>query len=98
MVVLAVSDERADAHNSVVDVLRKLVAKGCPNVRIALADKIVCGCKPGEVGHSLQVTHDDACFHANGRRTAWECSDRGRLSHTGSAGGAVRRHLLHDFT
>jgi hypothetical protein len=38
-------------------VLRKLVAKGCPNVRIALADKIVCGCKPGEVGHSLQVPH-----------------------------------------
>ena len=35
------------------------------NVRIGLADKIVGGREPGEVGHSLQVPDDDAWFHAD---------------------------------
>jgi hypothetical protein len=29
------------------------------------ADKIVGGPEPGEVGHSLQVPHDDAWLHAS---------------------------------
>jgi hypothetical protein len=64
MIALAVSDERADAHDGVVDVFRKLVAEGCTNVRIRLLDKIVGRCEAGEVGYSLQIPHDDAWFHA----------------------------------
>ena len=65
VIALAVSDQRADAHDGVVDVLRELVAEDLTNVRIALADKIVGGREPGEVGHSLQVPDDDAWFHAD---------------------------------
>src|ERR1700730_3271539 len=46
MITLAVSDERSDAHNSMVDMLRKLVAEGLSNVRIRLADKVVGCCEP----------------------------------------------------
>ena len=51
--------------HSVVDVLGKLVAENCTNVRICVADKIVGRCEPAEIGHSLQVPHDDAWFHPN---------------------------------
>ena len=48
MIALAVSNERADAYDSVVDVLRKLVAEGLTNLRVRLADKIVGGRKAPE--------------------------------------------------
>ena len=49
VIPLAVSDERADAHDGVVDVLRKLVAEGLTNLRVRLADKIVGGRKAPRV-------------------------------------------------
>jgi hypothetical protein len=64
VIALAVSDERAYTHDGVVDVLREFVAEDLTNVRIGLADEIVGGRKPAEVGHGLQVPHDDARFHA----------------------------------
>ena len=41
----------------------KLVADRLADFHVGLADKIVGGCEPGKVGHSLQVPHDDAWFH-----------------------------------
>jgi hypothetical protein len=41
--------------------------------RVGLADKIVGGCKPADVGHSLKVPHDQAWFHSrspNPRKSA----------------------------
>ena len=67
VIALAVSDQRADANDRVVDVLGKPVAELCPNVSIRLANKIVGCCEPGKVGHSLQVPDDDAWFHADRR-------------------------------
>jgi len=65
MVALAVSDESADAHDGVVDVLREPVAEGLADVRITLPDEVVGGCEPRKVGHRLQVPDDDARFHTN---------------------------------
>jgi hypothetical protein len=53
VIALAVSDERADAHDGMVDVLREFVAELGTNVRIRFADEIVGRCEPGEVGYSL---------------------------------------------
>jgi hypothetical protein len=53
VIALAVSNERPDAHDRVVDVLRELVAEGLTNVRLWLADKIVGGREPRQVGHGL---------------------------------------------
>jgi hypothetical protein len=50
MGALPVSDERADAHKGVVDVLRELVAEALTNVWIPLADMVVGGGEPAEVG------------------------------------------------
>src|SRR5262249_31621775 len=61
---LSMCDESADANNRVVDVFRKLVAHRLANFNIGLADKVVGGREPAEVGHSLQVPDDDAWFHA----------------------------------
>jgi hypothetical protein len=63
-VALAVSNERADAHDGVVDVLGEPVAELGANIRVWLADEAVGGCEPGQIGHCLQVPHDDAWFHA----------------------------------
>ena len=52
--------------NRVVDVLRELVADSLADFHIGLADEIVGGCEPAEVGYSLQVPDDDAWFHAAG--------------------------------
>jgi hypothetical protein len=60
-----VGNQRADAHDGVVDVLREPVAESLTNVRIPLADEIVGGCEPWQVGHSLQVPDDDAWFHVH---------------------------------
>jgi hypothetical protein len=49
MIALAASHERPDAHDGVVDVLRKLVAEGLTNLRVRLADKIVGGRKAPRV-------------------------------------------------
>jgi hypothetical protein len=62
MIAFSVSDQGADADNSVVDVLRESVAEGGTDVRICLADKVIGCCEPCEVGHSLQVPDDDALF------------------------------------
>jgi hypothetical protein len=55
-----VRDESADAHNRVVDVLREFVADRFTNFYVGLADEIVSGSEPADVGHSLQVPDDDA--------------------------------------
>jgi hypothetical protein len=57
-------DEGSDADDRVINVLRKLVADRLADFYVGLADKIVGGRKPGDVGHGLQVPHDDAWFHA----------------------------------
>ena len=57
------SDESADARDRVVDVLRKFVAEDLTNIRISPADEIVGSRKPGQIGYSFQVPHDDAWFH-----------------------------------
>jgi hypothetical protein len=43
--------------------LWKLVAHRLAEFYIGLADKIVGGCEPDEVGHGFQVPDDDAWFH-----------------------------------
>jgi len=58
-------DEGSDADDRVVNVLRKLVADGLADFHVGFADEIVGGCKPGQVGHSLQVPDDEAWFHAS---------------------------------
>src|SRR5262245_2531177 len=63
MIELPVCDEGSDADDRVVDVLREFVADGLADFHVGLADKVVGGCEPAEVGHSLQVPDDDARFH-----------------------------------
>ena len=60
---LPMCDEGADADNRVVDVLREFVADRLADFYVGLADEIVGGCEPGEVGHSLEVPDDDTWFH-----------------------------------
>jgi YD repeat-containing protein len=43
---------------------RKLVADRLADFHLGLADKIVGGCEPAEVGYSLKVPNDDGWFHA----------------------------------
>ena len=50
---LAMSNERSDAHNSVVDVLGELIAEDCSNVCIRLADKVIGCSEPTQIGHSF---------------------------------------------
>src|SRR5215813_9132264 len=47
----------------------ELVADCLADLHVGLADKIVGGGEPAEVGHSLQVPDDDARFHAGGSVT-----------------------------
>ena len=58
-----VRDQGSDADDGVVYVLRKLIADRLADFRVGFADKIVGGRKPAEVGHSLQVPHDDVGAH-----------------------------------
>ena len=53
------------ADDRVVDVLRKFVANRLAHFHVGLADEVVGRREPAEVGHSLQVPHDDGWFHAN---------------------------------
>jgi hypothetical protein len=62
---LPVRDEGADTDNRVVDVLGELVADRLADLHVGLADEVVGGREPGEVGHSLKVPDDDAWFHEN---------------------------------
>jgi hypothetical protein len=64
-----VRDECSDADDRVVDMLWKLVANRLADLYVGLADKIIGGREPAEVGHGLQVADDDAWFHA-GRSVA----------------------------
>jgi hypothetical protein len=63
MSAFAVSDERADTHDGVVDLLREFVAQGGTNVGIGLANEVIGGREPAEIGHGLQVPNNDARFH-----------------------------------
>jgi len=63
-----VSDQRADAHDRVVDVLWESVPEKCSHLRVGLTDEAVSGCEPAQVGHSLQVPDDDGAVHGSG---AW---------------------------
>src|SRR5262249_8521784 len=65
LVGLPVRDERSDADDRVVDVLWELVSDCLANLHVGLADKSMAGGKPAEVGHSMQIPHDDARFHAD---------------------------------
>jgi hypothetical protein len=65
VISLPMRDERSDADNRVIDVLRELVPDRFAHFHVGLADEIVGGREPAEVGHSLQVPHDDARFHEN---------------------------------
>jgi hypothetical protein len=69
MVGLAVRDERSDADDRVVDVLRELVADRLADLRVGLADEVVGGREPADVGHGLQVPVFNAdCLDPNQRR------------------------------
>ena len=73
---LPVRYERSDADDRVVDMLWKLVAHRLADFYVGLADKIVGGCEPGEVGYGLQVPDDDAWFHAPRHLAASLAADR----------------------
>jgi hypothetical protein len=57
---LAVSDERADAHDDVVDVLGEAAAESLANVRVWLTNEVVGGCpgRSGTVSRSQTMTVD----------------------------------------
>jgi hypothetical protein len=82
-VALLLQDEGTDADNRVVDVLRKSFADRLADFHVGLADKIVGGGEPAEVGHSLEVPDDDALFHAGRsvtqRRKQTNSQSSGRL-------------------
>jgi len=79
MLGFAVRDEGTNADDRVVDVLWEFVADGLAHLYVGLADKIISGREAAEVGHSLQVPHDDAWFH-------WTEYDRPRFLGPGAAG------------
>jgi len=56
---LAVRDQCSDADDRVVDVLREFVADRLADLRVRLADEIVGGREPAEVGHGLQVPNNN---------------------------------------
>jgi hypothetical protein len=56
-------DQRADAHDGVVDVLWKLVAQNLTNICVSLGDKVVSGREAEEIRYGLQVPNDDARLH-----------------------------------
>jgi len=62
---LAVRNERADADDRVVDVLRKFFADRLADFHVGLADEVIGGGEPAEVGHGFQVPDDDACSHCS---------------------------------
>jgi hypothetical protein len=53
----------SDADDRVKNVLRKFVADRLAHFHVGLADEVVGGREPGEVGHGLQVPDDDGWLH-----------------------------------
>jgi hypothetical protein len=53
MIVLTVSDERADAHDRVVDVLGEFLPDGYSDLFVGLADQPVRGDEAVDVGYGL---------------------------------------------
>jgi hypothetical protein len=78
-----VRDEGTDADDRVVDVLRKFFSDRLADLHVGLANEIVGGREPAEVGHSLQVPDDDARFHAD------RISARPHLTLLGYAGKSI---------
>jgi hypothetical protein len=68
VISLPVRNERSDADDRVVDVLRKLIADCLADLHVGLTDKIVRGREPAEIRHGLQVPDDDASLHLFARR------------------------------
>jgi hypothetical protein len=64
VIQLPVRDERSDADDRMIDVLWEFFADCLADLHVGLADEVVGGRKPGEVGYGLQVPDDDAWFHA----------------------------------
>jgi hypothetical protein len=50
MIALAVSDERADAHDGVVNVLGKFVAEGRTNIHLLFSNKVLAAANPPRSG------------------------------------------------
>jgi hypothetical protein len=65
VIAFSMSDERTDAHNGVVDVLRELVAENHADLLISLTDEVVGVRKAAQVGHGLRVPDDDATIHGS---------------------------------
>jgi hypothetical protein len=53
MIALAVSNERADAYDSVVDVLRESVTQDRTNVSVRPSEKIIGGRKTPKIGNGF---------------------------------------------
>src|SRR4029078_1465815 len=64
-VVFLMRDQRADANDRVVDVLRKLVAHGVADVGIALSLVAIGGRDPCEIGNGLDIPGDDTSHAAS---------------------------------
>ena len=62
-VIVLMGNQRADADDRVVDVLRKLVADGGADLVVGLAIETLGGRKPLEVGDGLDIPGDDAGSH-----------------------------------
>jgi len=58
-----VRDESSDADDRVIDVLWEFVADGLADFYVGLADQIMRGREPAEVGDGLEVSDDDGWLH-----------------------------------
>ena len=50
-------------HLLMVNVLREFIAHCGANFVVALALKIVRGCKTAKIGHRFEIPDDDTCIH-----------------------------------
>ena len=73
VIQLPVRDERSDADDRVIDVLRKLVSDRLADLHVGLADQILRGREPAEIGHGLQVDPDQLlCGRGTRSNTEWD--------------------------
>ena len=63
MIVFAVSDKCADAHDGVVDVFWEFVAHYLADFGVSLAGQIIRGCEPLKVRDRLDVPNYDVAVH-----------------------------------